>query len=108
MDDHARQSREQGEPRIFWFRDFSRLCGEENFPLPPPAAELACSSARGGGTRRGRRRLGRGGKMGASEDMIAVEFEQPIHRLQIALQHHRMRNDPHLADAGDLSITLNM
>ena len=55
-----------------------------------------------------RRRLGRGGKLGASEAVIAVEFavelEQPIHRLQIALHHHRMRNDPRLADAGDLQL----
>jgi hypothetical protein len=58
-----------------------------------------------------RRRLGRGGKLGASEAVIAVEFavelEQPIHRLQIALPHHRMRNDPRLADAGDLPIAVN-
>ena len=45
----------------------------------------------------GRRRLGRGGKLGASEAVIAVEFavelDQPIHRLEIALHHHSMRND---------------
>jgi Retinal pigment epithelial membrane protein len=35
---------------------------------------------------------------------FAVELEQPIHRLQIALHHHRMRNDPRLADAGDLQL----
>jgi hypothetical protein len=47
----------------------------------------------------GRRRLGPGGKLGASEAVMAFEFEQPIHRLQIALHHHRMRNDHRLADA---------
>jgi hypothetical protein len=54
----------------------------------------------------GRSRLGWGGKLGASEAVIAVEFavalDQPIHRLQIALHHHSMRNDHCLADAGDL------
>ena len=40
--------------------------------------------------------------MGASETVIAVEFavelEQPIHRLQIALHHRSMRH------AGDLQL----
>ena len=46
-------SPERAEPRIFWFPDFSRPCGEENFPCPPSAAELA-SAARAavGGMRR--------------------------------------------------------
>jgi hypothetical protein len=55
-----------------------------------------------------RRQLGRGGKLGASEAVIGVEFAvelaQPIHRLQIALHHHRMRSDHRRADAGDLQL----
>jgi len=35
---------------------------------------------------------------------FAVELHQPIHRLQIALHHHRMRDDHGLADTGDLQL----
>ena len=43
-----------------------------------------------------RRRLGRGGKLGASEAVMvefAVELKQPIHRLPIALPSRRHHGD---------------
>ena len=88
--------------KIAPFRVFSISCEKENFPSAP---SCAASIARDGDVAR-RGRLGREGKPRPREAVIAVELaHQPdhsVHRLKIALHHHRTRDDHRLTEPGDL------
>jgi hypothetical protein len=55
-----------------------------------------------------RRGAPKSGNLGRREAVIAVEFarqpDQPVHRLKIAVHHHRARDDHRFVDPGDLQL----